>query len=108
MKHKPSCPTSPTRALMWCLAAVLMTSLPGCEQGNPAIVLATAKSLPANKRATYIKKQIAKACPVPLTDEELDRAADYVLSHALDLEAVWVVGKLDRMDAETRICRGIN
>jgi hypothetical protein len=107
MKRKPSCPTLPTRALMFLLAVTLQLSLPGCGEEKPGVVLATAKSLPPTKRVAYIKKQIAKACPVPLTDEELDRAANYVMFHASDLESVWLTGRLDRMDAETRICRGM-
>jgi len=41
-----------------------------------------------------------------MSDEELERAAVYVEINAASLESQWIVGRLDRMDAEARICRG--
>jgi hypothetical protein len=59
------------------------------------------------ERIVYIRKVIARACPSILTDAELERAAMFVLSHKSDAEAVWITGRLDKMDLETRVCRGV-
>ena len=95
-----SYPRLPTRVAVLSMAAALMISLGACETGRPGTL-----AIRADTKAG-IKAKIARACPAPLTNAELERAAVYVLAHAVDLEAVWVVGRLDRMDAETRICRG--
>lgn len=91
------------------LAALLLISLPGCapDAPTPHSVLATARSLPPAERRIVIRKALARVCPVPLSDEELERAAVYVEMNAASLESQWLVGRLDRMDAETRICRGV-
>lgn len=97
---------SPTRAATFLLAGLLLTSLPGCERDEISAILGTAKTLPEPARRVYIKKVISRACPRSLTDAERDRVADFVMSHAEDLEAVWVAGKLDLADAEAVVCRG--
>ena len=61
--------------------------------------------MPAPERRAYIKKVIARACPVPLTDAERDRAADFVMANAANMEAQWVAGKLDLLDAASVVCR---
>ena len=106
LKRKTSFPRSPTRAAIFLLAGALLISLPGCENADLSAILGQAKALPEPAKRVYIKKVIARVCPRPLTDAERDRAADFVLSHAADLEAVWVAGRLDLADAEAMICRG--
>lgn len=91
---------------MWLLAGLLLISLPGCAPDEPRAVLNTVMSLPPAERRAAIKTKLARICPVPLTDAELDRAAVYVELNAASLESQWLVGRLDRMDAESRICRG--
>lgn len=100
-------PRSPTRAATFLLGAMLLLSLPGCEKDDLSAILGQAKTLSEPAKRVYIKKVIARACPRPLTDAERDRAADFVISHAADLEAVWVAGRLDLADAESMICRGM-
>lgn len=94
------------RVATFLLGAALLTLLPGCDRDEISVALGQAKTLSEPAKRTYIKKVIARVCPRPLTDEERDRAADFVLSHAADLEAVWVAGKLELADAEAMICRG--
>ncbi len=88
------------------LAALLLTSLPGCAPDEPRAVLNTVMSLPPAERRAVIKTKLARVCPVPMTDAELERAATYVEMNAASLESQWLVGRLDRFDAETRACRG--
>lgn len=89
------------------LAVLLLISLPGCAPDEQTrAVLDTARNLPPASRRVIIKTKLARVCPVPMTDDELERAAVYVEAHAENLEAQWVVGRLDRFDAESRICRG--
>jgi hypothetical protein len=57
-------------------------------------------------RKAEIRLQLAALCPAPLGDDELERAAIYVEAHR-DKGAIWIVGRLSRMDAETRICRNM-
>lgn len=88
-------------------AALLLILLPGCAPDDPArAALDTVRSLPPVERRAAIKRTLARVCPVPLTDSELERAAVYVELNAASLESQWLVGRLDRMDAETRVCRG--
>lgn len=100
-----SFPKLPTRAATFLLAGALLTLLPGCENDDLSVILGQAKTLSEPAKRVYIKKVVARVCPRPLTDAERDRAADFVLSHAADLEAVWVAGRLDLADAEAMICR---
>jgi len=94
-------------AQRWLLAVMLLTSLPGCAPDEQTrAVLNTVKGLPPAERRAVIKTKLARICPVPLTDAELERAAVYVELNAASLESQWLVGRLDRMDAESRICRG--
>lgn len=88
------------------LAGLLLISLPGCAPDEPRAVLDTVKGLPPASRRVIIKTKLARICPVPMSDAELERAASYVEANAASLEAAWVVGRLDRFDAESRICRG--
>lgn len=89
------------------LAVTLALSLPACERDEPRAVLATLKKTPPTERRAAIRKKLARVCPVPLTDAELERAAVYVETHADDLEAVWMAGKVDLFDMQSRVCRGM-
>jgi hypothetical protein len=87
---------------------MLTSSLAGCasvsQQEGP--VIGATHSTRA-ERIRYIKQVVARVCPAPLNDNELERAAKFVLAHKADAEAVWITGRLDKMDVETRICRGV-
>jgi len=88
------------------LAAMLAPLLIACEDENPRAALDTLKSRPQAERRAVIKQKLSRICPVPMSDSELERAAVYVERHAASLQARWIVGRLDRFDAESRICRG--
>ena len=87
---------------------MLTTLLAGCVSANQqeGPIISTTGGTRA-ERIVYIRKVIARACPSPLKDAELERAATFVLAHKADAEAVWITGRLDKMDVETRICRSV-
>jgi hypothetical protein len=90
------------------LLAILMLSLGACgpERPEPVAAIRTvlAQDTPAARKAE-IRRQLAKICPVPLSDVALERAAAYVETHR-DAGAVVIVRDLSRLDAEARVCRG--
>jgi hypothetical protein len=63
-----------------------------------------AQPTPAARKAE-IARQLARLCPVPLSDAALERAAAYVETHR-DAGSLAIVNDLSRLDAEARICRG--
>jgi hypothetical protein len=90
------------------LPLMILTFLLGaCEDGKapPVAVVKTvlAQDTPAARKAE-IRRQLAALCPTPLSDDDLERAAAYVESQR-DKGAIWIVKRLSRLDAETRICR---
>ena len=86
------------------LPMTLATLLAGCASAPPQ----TAPPVAAIKgRQAEIRRQIAPVCPAPLSPADLDRAATVVERHAADRDVTRVVGRLDRMDRETRVCRGV-
>lgn len=101
-----SLPRLPMNAVRLLLAAVLPLSLSACENGfDPKAVLGQIHDAPPAQRKAIILEKIAKACPSPMTNAERERAAAFVLRLADDPDAVAVVDRLDRFDAETLICR---
>ena len=82
--------------------------LAGCASGPrrdaPAQAGLDAAGAGGARRAA-IKRQIAAACPSPLTAPELERAAALIARYRDDREIVRMVGRQDRMDRETRLCR---
>lgn len=87
---------------------MLTSSLAGCAAGRPAptaVIRPSAQSTAAARKAE-IARQLARLCPVPLSDAALDRAADYAEAHP-DKDALAIVNDLSRLDAEARVCRGI-
>ncbi len=92
------------RARNWLLLLpILMTSLGACESANHGRPLAVAVPSNADRKAA-IQKQLAPMCAEPLSDDDLEKTAHYVETHR---DAAWVIGRLDRMDRETRLCRGL-
>lgn len=83
------------------LLTILTLLLASCAANDPPDLRAT---VAASSKAA-IKAQLAALCPTPLTDDELERAAQFVEENRTK-GAVWVTGRLLRMHRETRICRG--
>lgn len=59
---------------------------------------------PDAARHAEIRRQIAAACPQPLSPAALTRAADLLDRHP---DAAAVIADLDRLDEGARICRGL-
>lgn len=70
-----------------------------------AIRAVQAQATPEARRAE-IRRQLARICPTPLSDADLERAAAFVETHR-DKDAVAIVRELSRLDAEARVCRGL-
>lgn len=90
-----------------CLLTLLL-SLTACESARtlaPRAVVAVAPAVPADKAKAAIRAQLAKLCPVPLSAVALDRAAAYLEAHP---DAFPIVSDLNRLDLQTRVCRGID
>ena len=110
MKRNRPLPKRLTNAAL-CLPLLMtpMLSLQACENAKapPAATIRTvlAQNSPATRKAE-IRRQLAALCPATLSDDDLERAASYVEAHR-DKGAIWIVGRLSHMDAETRICRNI-
>jgi hypothetical protein len=90
------------------ILTILMPWLSACDPERPAPVAAIqmvqGKTTPEARRAE-IKRQLSRICPVPLSDDALERAARYVETHR-DKDALAIVNELSRLDAEARVCRG--
>jgi hypothetical protein len=85
---------------------MLTPCLAGCEDSVRPVAAVLSQGTPAARKAE-IRRQLAPICPAQLTDEELDRAADWV-EKVRDKGAVWIAGRLGRMNAEAKICRGLS
>lgn len=87
---------------------ILTPWLAACEPERPPPVAAIraiqGKTTPEARRAE-IKRQLSHFCPVPLSDDALERAARYVETHR-DKDALGIVNELSRLDVEARVCRG--
>jgi membrane-bound ClpP family serine protease len=90
------------------LPLILTISLASCADNGQAPVAAVAgvlsKGTPAARRAE-VTRLIRAACPTQLTNDELEWAAQFVEENRTK-GAVWLSGRLWKMNAETRICRG--
>lgn len=90
---------------------MLALLLAGCasapQQTAPPVAAVKSSASTAAARKADIRRQIAAVCPTPLSPSDLDRAESVVERHQVDRDVIAVVGRLDRMDRETRICRGI-
>jgi len=101
-----SLPRLPMNAVRLLAAGALAISLSACESGfDPKAVLGQIHDAPPAQRKAIILEKIARACPAPLTNAEREQAAAFVLRLAEDTDAVAIVDRLDRFDAETLICR---
>ncbi len=92
------------------LPMILTPLLASCEKDEqwPAVAAISAiqgRATPAERR-DEIRRQFAVICPRPLSDEQLERAAAFIEKNRTR-EAIAIVRDLSRMDAETRVCRGM-
>jgi hypothetical protein len=69
-----------------------------------AVVSVLSEKTPATRKAA-IRRQLAALCPMPLSEDELERAAQFVKENR-SKGAVWITGRLLRMHREPKICRG--
>ena len=101
---------SPMRALaflslLMTLSILLASCAPSETQPAQAIAAVLSEPTPA-ARKRVIHRQLAAICPTPLTDEELEWAAQFVEENR-SKGAAWIAGRLLRMQRETKICRGM-
>ncbi|WP_457797655.1 hypothetical protein [Methylocystis sp. S23] len=90
-------PKSPMRKSKSLLAGVLLISLAGCEsvqQNKPVL-------------KSEIKVGLSRICNVPLTSQNLERAARVVERYAHDPDVVGAIDDLDAQDQQARICRSM-
>lgn len=99
----------PTHARTFRLLLLILTiSLASCAPNDPqpAQVIAAVLSEPMPAaRKSVIHRQLAAICPTPLTDDELEWAAQFIEENR-SKGAAWIAGRLLRMQRETKICRG--
>ena len=97
------------RALRYALLLGLTISLPACVPEQKAAIakaVVRVQAQPtAEARKLAIRNQLAAICPTPLPPASLNRLADFLEAHKSDPRAFDVVSDLERMDAETAICR---
>lgn len=87
---------------------IQMTLLASCAPSDPpparAVAAVLSEGAPSARKAA-IRRQLAAICPTPLSDDELEWAAQFVEENR-SRGTVWIVGRLLRMHRETMICRG--
>lgn len=92
------------------LLTTLTILLASCAPSEPpparAVAAVLSNRAPAARKAA-IRAQLAPLCPAPLSDEELEWAAQFVEENR-SRGATWIAGRLLKMHRETRICRGTN
>lgn len=90
------------------LLLILTISLANCAPSEPpparAVVAVLSEKTPATRKAA-IRRQLAALCPTPLSEDELEWAAQFVEENQ-SKGAVWITGRLLKMHRETKICRG--
>lgn len=90
-----------------------MLLLASCEEsGQPPLAVVTPRvntvlsKQTAQARRAEIRRQLAALCPTPLTDDELEWAAEFVEENR-SKGATWIAGRLLKMHRETKVCRGL-
>jgi hypothetical protein len=90
------------------LLLIPMTLLASCAPSEPpparAVAAVLSERTPSARKAA-IRRQLAAICPTPLSDDELEWAAQFVEENR-SRGTVWIAGRLLRMHRETTICRG--
>jgi hypothetical protein len=70
-----------------------------------AIESVLSQPTPETRKAELVR-QVRAICPTPLSNDELEWAAQYVEENR-EKGAVWLAGRLWEMNKETKICRGM-
>ena len=100
----------PTRGRGFLPLLMILTSLLAACAPNEAILpqavgaVLSAKTPAARKAA--LRRQLAAICPTPLSDDELEWAAQFVELNRSQ-GAAWIAGRLLKMHREAKICRGV-
>lgn len=89
------------------ILTMLLASCDDRSQAPAAVAVAgvLSKSTPEARRAEVVRV-IRAACPTPLTDDELEWAAQFVEENR-SKGAVWIAGVLWKKNEEIKRCRGI-
>jgi len=102
---------APVCLLLLSISTPLLTS---CDESNqpkaravvlPHVAAVLSEKTPAARKAA-IRRHIAAVCPTPLSDDELEWAAE-VVEENRSKGVGWLAGRVLKMNRETRICRGL-
>lgn len=90
------------------LLPILMISLASCDdKAAPVAAIESVLSKPTpDARKSEVVRQIKAVCPTPLSAYEVEWAAQFVEENR-SKGAVYIAGLLWKMNAETRLCRGL-
>jgi hypothetical protein len=92
------------RLLLLIPMILLASCAPSDPQSTRAVAAVLSEGAPSARKAA-IRRQLAAICPTPLSDDELEWAAQFVEENR-SRGTVWIAGRLLRMHRETTICRG--
>lgn len=92
--------------LLTMLTSLLGSCAPSEETPARAVAGVLSERTSADRKAA-IRARLAAICPTPLSDDELEWAAQFIEENR-NRGAIWLSGRLLRMHRETRICRGTN
>lgn len=87
------------------ILTILLASCDGQEQAVGAIESVLSEKTPEARKAAVVR-QIKAVCPVPLSADEAEWAAQFVEENR-SKGAVYIAGLLWKMNAESRLCRGM-
>lgn len=87
------------------MPTILLASCDGPGQAIGAIESVLSEKTPEARKAAVVKS-IKAVCPVPLSADEAEWAAQFVEENR-SKGAVYVAGLLWKMNAESRLCRGM-
>lgn len=91
--------------LLVIFAALIISGCNATQAPIAAIESLLSQPTPEARRAAVVR-QIKAVCPVPLSADEVEWAAQFVEENR-SKGAVYVAGLLWKMNAESRICRGM-
>lgn len=97
-----------SRLILISLPILLASCASGPQPTAPPVAAVRTTGTTADARRAEIRRQIAKACPAPLAQSELERAASLVERLSADADVFALVKRLNKFDLETRICRGVS
>jgi hypothetical protein len=89
---------------LWLASCAANDETPARAVILPRVGAVLSEPTPAARKAA-IRARLAVVCPTPLSDDELEWAAEFVEANQ-SKGAAWIAGRLLRMHREARICRG--